>query len=136
MLVFERWNGSVLLGTETFENSDARVHYEFSAPCRVNRLDEAPEEVVAILIVNPDSGFDRYRDFDCRLHRLQAFAYQLGTRHETGSELPALNPITGAPDVNIYLVVAEFGAATRRFGHQIRIAATHLQGNGAFRILE
>ncbi len=75
-------------------------------PAVRDRLDEAAKKAVVVLGVDADPGLDRDRQADGMAHRPHAGGDQLGLGHQAGAEAGALDPVRGAADVEVDLVVA------------------------------
>ena len=94
-----------------------------------DRLNEIAQKLIAILIVNPDTGFHRDRNRHHIAHRLDAVGHQWRIAHQTGAKHPVLHAVGGAADVEIDLIVATRFSQLRALRQGLRIAAAELQSN-------
>ena len=100
-LVAERRDLAVLLGAEPGEPSLARVHDHRAAARGRDRLDEPPQEIVVVALVDADPGLDRDRHAGGGAHRRDARRDQLGLGHQAGAEARALDPVRGQPTLRL-----------------------------------
>ena len=105
-------------------------------PAAGDRRDETAQEVVRVLSVDADAGLDRDRHGDGGAHRPHARGHELGLGHQTGAEARVLDPIRGAADVQVDLVVAACGARLGAAAELVRIGAAELQGKRVLRPIE
>ena len=108
------------------------MHNELAATGRTHGINEALEKLVAVFIVDADARLDRDRYVDVRKHDLHAVGNRIRIGHQAGTKLAALHPVAGTADIDVDLIVAEFGATPGRLDHQVRITAAQLQCKRVF----
>ena len=129
-VVVERRDLAVLLRRQTVEPRLARVHDEGAAAGAGDRIDEALQVGLAVLLVDADAALDGDGHGDALLHGGDAGGDQLRLRHEAGAEAALLHAVGGAADVEVDLVVAETFTDRGGFGERGRIGAAELQRDG------
>ena len=129
-VVVERRDLAVLLRRQTVEPGLARVHDEGAAAGAGDRIDEALQVGLAVLLIDADAAFDGHRHGDALLHGGDAGGDQLRLRHEAGAEAALLHAVGGAADVEVDLGVAEAFTDRGGFCERGRIGAAELQGDG------
>ena len=76
-------------------------------------LDEVHQKGIAVLIVNPDPGFDRDRNRNLIAHRFHAIGHQLCITHQAGTEHAVLYPIRWTTHIQVNLIVTALLGQTR-----------------------
>lgn len=127
-VIAQRWDLTVLLGRQAFEDGDARMHGEAAAPGVAHLADEIAQLGVAVAAVDADAVLDRDRDADRVLHGLDAIGHQTRMAHQAGADHVVLHPVAGAADVEVDLVVASLFGQAGAGGQVRRHAAAQLQG--------
>ena len=128
--IVQRRDLTVLFRAQAGEPGFSRVDDEHLAFALAgDRIDEIAQEFVAVLVVNPDTGFDRHRNGNDVAHRLDTVRHQLRVPHQAGAEHAVLHAIGRAANVEVDLVVAARFSQLRALRQGGRIAAAQLQGN-------
>ena len=91
-------------------------------------IDEITQKFIAILVIDADTGFYRYRDGHHVAHRFDTVSYQLRIAHQAGAEHPVLHAVGRTADVEVDLIVTARLRQFRTLGERSRIAAAQLQG--------
>ncbi len=126
-LVAQRRHLAVFLGREPFEDGDPRMHGEAPAPGLAHLADEIAEFGIAVAPVDTDAVLHRHRYLHRIQHRLHAVRHQRRMPHQAGADHVVLDPVAGATDVEVDLVVAGLFRQPRAGRQFRRHAAAQLQ---------
>jgi hypothetical protein len=85
-IIFKRWNLPILLGRQTAEDGDTRVHDQRIDSRGAHSIGEGPEKLLVIAIVNADSALDRHGQMSGVPQTAHAVRDQRGLEHEAGPE--------------------------------------------------
>ncbi|MNP30176.1 hypothetical protein D3C76_1232390 [compost metagenome] len=89
-------------------------------------IDEITEKFVAVLVVNPDTRFDRDWNRHHVAHRFDAIRHQLGVAHQARTKHPVLHAIGRAADVKVNFVITALLRQFRAVRQRSRVAAAEL----------
>ena len=131
-LVAQRWNLTILFGTQPLQPRLARVHDEHRAADVGDGADEIPHMRVAVEVVDADAMFHRHRQRAGILHRLDAVGHQPRLGHQAGAESTAANPVGGAAAVQVDLIEAPLFSQPGTGRQCLRVAAAQLQRQRVF----
>ncbi len=135
-LIVERRQLAVFFRAETAQPGFARVNDEGVAARCGDGLDETGEIGLAVLIVDADPAFYRYRHANCGTHGRDAFGDEPRLGHQAGAEPARLHAVGRAADIEIDFVIAETLADLRGRCKLSRIAAADLQRDRVLRGIE
>ncbi len=97
-----------------------------------DHVDEIAQEFVAVLVINTDTGFHRYRNRYHIAHRFDAISDQLRISHQTGTKHSILYTIGRATHVEVNFVIAPLFSKLCALRQRSRIAPAQLQSDRMF----
>ena len=130
--VVERRHVAVLFRRQALQPGHAGVDDKDLDPDGSAGVDGGEQRDLRVLVVDADAAFDGGGHGDRFLDRGHAVGDQSGLAHQAGAEPARLDPVGGAADVQIDLVIAKGLADPRGLGQLGRVRAAQLQGHGMF----
>ena len=93
------------------------------------RFDKIAQKLIAVLVVNADTGFYRNRDRHDVAHRFNTVSHQLRVPHQAGAKHTVLYAIGRTADVEVNFIIAARLRQLCAVRQRSRIAAAELQGD-------
>ncbi|CAM2145558.1 protein of unknown function [Pararobbsia alpina] len=135
-LVLERRDLAILFRAQALEDGVARMHDKDIAARVGNRADKVAHKAVFADVVDPDAMLDRDRNRHNVTHRLDAVRNQFWLRHQASAKRAALNALGRTTAIEIDLVISPLLGKRRAFGKIGWLAATQLERDRMFLIVE
>ena len=128
--VIQRRDLAVLFWTQAGEPGFAGVNNKhLTLALAGDCLNEIAQKLIAVLVVNADTGFHRDRNRHHIAHRLDAVGHQWRIAHQASAKHPVLHAVGGAADVEVDLIIAARLGQLRALRQGLGIAAAELQSN-------